>query len=597
MASASAVVRTHTEPQSAPWLEHYPTCVPHSLTYPNHPTWWLLAESARNFGDRIAVNYFHERITYAELFANARRFASSLVRLGVRPGDRVGLLLPSMPEYLTAIYGTWMAGGVVVSLSPLMVAEEISGLLAATDCRLVVGLDMLGSLVSRSSHQPEHWLEVSIAPRLPTWKRFVYTVAKWKRMNFHAMPSAVRTHSFNDEVSQGDPDFEPLESAPDSPAYILPTGGTTGKPKAVVLSHRNLVANAWQITHWAGSRVGVESVLAVLPFFHSYGLSTCATGGVAMAATLTLFHRFDPRITLDLIEEHQPTIFYTVPAMLSVLNQHLSAGPRKVKSLRYVISGGASLPGSIAEEFSNHTGAAVVEGYGLSEASPVTHVGPLDHTDRPGTIGLPIPDTEARVVDPDTGTRDLPPGEVGELIIRGPQVMLGYWNDPEESARVLRDGWLFTGDLAMCDSAGFFKIVDRKKDLIITSGFNVYPSDVEFIVRQFPGIKDCAVVGCPDPQRGEVVKALLVLDKAAGKRFDRKAFDAFLREHLSKHKIPRLVEIVPELPRNFLGKVLRRRLREAHKPIEPNLEPEDTTHDDSTEQNHIADQAIPVGAD
>jgi long-chain acyl-CoA synthetase len=597
MPSASVAVRTPNEPQTAPWLEHYPDCVPHSLTYPDHPTWWLLAESARNFADRVAVHYFHERITYAELFANARRFASALVKLGVQPGDRVGLLMPTMPEYLTAIYGAWMAGVVVVSLSPLMVAEEISGLLAATDCRIVIGLDMLGSLVSQASQRPQHWIEVSIAPRLPTWKRFVYTVAKWKRMNFHAMPSDVRHHAFDDFVSQGDANFEPGDSALDSPAFILPTGGTTGKPKAVVLSHRNLVANAWQITHWAGCRVGVESVLAVLPFFHSYGLSTCATGGVAMAATLTLFHRFDPHITLNLIEKHQPSIFYTVPAMLSVLNQHLATGPRNVKSLRYVISGGAPLAGAIAEEFSNHTGAAVVEGYGLSEASPVTHVGPLDHTDRPGTIGLPIPDTFARIVDPDIGDRDLPPGEVGELIVRGPQIMLGYWNNPEETARVLRDGWLFTGDLAVRDADGFFKIVDRKKDLIITSGFNVYPSDVEYVVRQYPGVKDCAVVGCPDPQRGEVVKALLVLDKPSGKRFDRKSFDSFLRKHLSKHKVPRLVEIVTELPKNFLGKVLRWCLREARSPRNLHAEPGDETTDDPTKSNELTEQAIPVGAD
>jgi long-chain acyl-CoA synthetase len=570
--------------------------VPRSLNYPNQPTWWLLAESARNFPDRIAVNYFHERITYAELFANARRFASVLVRMGVQPGDRVGLLLPTMPEYLTAAYGTWMAGGVVVSLSPLMVAEEVSGLLDATQCRVVVGLDMLASLVSRAEHQPEHWLEVSIAPRLPTWKRFVYTVAKWKRMKFHSLPTSIRWHSFTNELAQGDAEFQPLNYPLDTPGFILPTGGTTGKPKAVVLSHKNLVANAWQIVHWAGSRVGTESVLAVLPFFHSYGLSTCATGGIAMGATLTLFHRFDPRITLNLIEEHQPTIFYAVPALLSVLNQHLRRRKRKVQSLRYVISGGASLDTSIAEEFSNHSGAAVVEGYGLSEASPVTHVGPLDHTDRPGTIGLPIPDTEARIVDADTGTHDVAPGERGELIVRGPQVMLGYWNDPTETARVIRDGWLFTGDIAIRDDDGFFKIVDRKKDLIITSGFNVYPSDVEFVVRKYPGVKDCVVVGVPDAQRGEVVKALLVMTKTDRSHFHLKAFDHFVREHLSKHKIPRIVDVVEELPRNFLGKVLRRRVREDHVADAASVTADDHAQSDET-TDYEMEQAVPVGAD
>jgi long-chain acyl-CoA synthetase len=282
--------------------------------------------------------------------------------------------------------------------------------------------------------------------------------------------------------------------------------------------------------------------------------------GTAMAATLVLQHRFVPRRVLRAIETQRPTVFHAVPAMLCQLNKLMRTSKRDHTSINYCMSGGAPLPTSVAEEFARHTGAVVVEGYGLSEASPVTHAGPLDGTARTGTIGLPLPDTEVRLVDADTGYRPVGPGEVGEITVRAPQVMLGYWNDPEATSRAIRDGWLYTGDLAVCDDQGFFRIVDRKKDLIITSGFNVYPSDVERVIAQFPGIQDAAVVGVPDADRGEIVKVVLVLER--GKQFDRKVFLQQCKMHLAKHKQPRLIEVAEgDLPRNFLGKVLRKDLR------------------------------------
>lgn len=304
-------------------------------------------------------------------------------------------------------------------------------------------------------------------------------------------------------------------------------------------------------------------MLAVIPFFHSYGLSTCLTCGVAMAATLVLHHRFNPEVAVKLIESTRPSVFPTVPAMLHVLNQHLanSREKRDLRSLMWVISGGAPLNGQIADEFARTAGANVVEGYGLSECSPVTHAGPLDGSARSGTIGLPLPDTDALIVDAETGIEVLPTGEVGELIIRGPQVMLGYWNDPEATARTIRDGWLFTGDLATCDADGFFKIVDRKKDLIITSGFNVYPNDVEAVLKQYPHVKDAAVVGVPDMQRGEIVKAIVAIGDTG--QFEQRLFEKYVKENLAHHKVPKIIEYIHgDLPRNFLGKVLRRKLRE-----------------------------------
>jgi long-chain acyl-CoA synthetase len=323
------------------------------------------------------------------------------------------------------------------------------------------------------------------------------------------------------------------------------------------------------LSRWCLGVPGQETILAVLPFFHAYGLSACLLNGVSLAATLVLHHRFRPTSVVRLIEQHRPTLFPAVPAMLIALNSKiLRKKKHDLSSLRSCLSGGAPLPRQVADEFRRHSGCMVVEGYGLSEASPVTHAGPLDGTAVPGTIGFPFPDTDARIVDAATGTETLPYGEVGELVVRGPQVMLGYWNDPAETKRVLRDGWLFTGDLATCDKNGCFRVVDRKKDLINTSGFKVYPADVEAVLRTYPGVQDVAVVGQPDHAVGELVKAIVVLE--AGKKLNRREFDAFARSKLSAQQRPKIVETRTEdLPRNFLGKVLRRELRDAplHGPI------------------------------
>lgn len=546
-----------------PWLAHYPACVPQTLKYPAVPAWGLLAHSAYEFPDRVACVHLERRTTYAVLVEQARRTASMLVRLGVKPGDRVGILLPNVPEFLSTINGIWMAGAAAVAISPLSVPGEVSCLVAATGCRVAISLDMLAPLLWDGPHPPETVVLTTIKNRLPLWQRPLYWFARERRF-LRSKRRQGRTLWLDDELARSEPAFVPAApSTPDDPAFLLGTGGTTGRPKAVILSHRNLVVNATQIHAWAGATMGKESVLAVVPFFHSYGLSSCALAAISMAATIVMHHRFVPKTALGLIEQHEPTVLPAVPAMLVGLNNLLRSRPLKFRALRYCISGGAPLDQKIADEFASHTGATVVEGFGLSEASPVTHVGPLDGSARPGTIGLPLPDTDARIVDPATGRIDLAPGEVGELIVKGPQVMLGYLNDSEATARAVRDGWLYTGDLATMDADGFFRIVDRKKDLIITSGFNVYPSDVEQTLRACPGVADVCVIGVPDFERGEIVKAVIV-PKVEG-QFNRRTLDAFCEQHLAKHKRPRLIEIAGgDLPRNFLGKVFRRTLREDH---------------------------------
>jgi long-chain acyl-CoA synthetase len=548
--------------QSRPWLDHYPQRVPANLAYPDQPLPYLLERAVSQFPSRIACRYYSQEVTYEELLSRARRFASVLAREGLKPGDRVGILLPNIPEYLEALFGIWIAGGVVVALSPLMVAPEVERLVKATNCRIVVTLDVLLPLVCGGKQHPPLVLVTSLSSRLTPLARLGYAWIRFRRNGWGGGAGpGTRLLDFREslDAAHEGPGASHIDIS--GPAYILPTGGTTGAPKAVTLSHRNLMANAWQLSHWSYGVPGGETILAVVPFFHSYGLSTCLTNGVALGATLLMHHRFRLASVMRLIEKHRPTAFFAVPAMLSAINiQMRGMAKRDFSSLKVCVSGGAPLAAATAKEFSERTGCTVVEGYGLSEASPVTHSGPLDGTAVAGTIGLPLPDTDAEIIDEAGGTEPLPCGQIGELIVRGPQVMLGYWNNQAETDRVLGDGWLHTGDLATCDARGFFRIVDRKKDMISTSGFKVYPGDVEAVLRTYPGIHDVAVVGAPDEMAGEIVKAVVVVEP--GKKLDRRDFDAFCHCNLSAHQRPKIVETrTDDLPRNFLGKVLRRELR------------------------------------
>ncbi|MDA0285335.1 MAG: AMP-binding protein, partial [Planctomycetota bacterium] len=319
-----------------PWVDHYPQIVPRTLEYPELFAWGLLERTASRHPDRIACHYYNHTVTYRELAENSRRTASVLVKFGVRPGDRVGVLLPNLPEYISVLNGIWMAGGIAVAMSPLMVAEEIDTFMSTTDSRVVIGLDVLAPLIVNTKYKPEHVLFATIGDRLPTWQKVGYAFARLQRLGFWPAPDHPTHHSLDDQMATGDPDFQPVKTASiDEPAYILPTGGTTGAPKAVTLSHRNLISNAWQIYNWGGAYEAREKILTVLPFFHSYGLTSCAMSGVAMAATLVIHHRFVPRIVLRLIEEHQPSIFPAVPAMLAALNDILRDRPIQFKALRY----------------------------------------------------------------------------------------------------------------------------------------------------------------------------------------------------------------------------------------------------------------------
>jgi len=552
-------------PTEPAWLRFYPAGLPATLHYPSVPASALLESAAARFPQRAGCTLFGQARGYGTLCEQAKALAASLARLGAGPGRCVGLLLPNMPEYIVAMQATWLTGGSVLALSPLMVAEEIERLLELTGCHIVVTLDLLeGLLVGSRPRSPlEHVVVASLAGQMSWWRGLLYRMVRMRRNGVHLRRDP-RRHTLAELLAQRAPPPRPNIVPEEDTALLVPTGGTTASSKVVMLTHRNLVANAGQLRHWSGGADGSESILAALPFFHAYGLTVGLLTGLAKAATVHLLPRFEPHAVLGLIERYRIELVPAVPAMLNALNRVLAGKPHDLTFMRAVISGAASLNADVRRRFESYGPQRVLEGYGLSEAGPVTHVNPFSDLHRPGTIGIPLPDTEARIVDPDTGLLEVPVGEVGELIVRGPQVMKGYFRNDEETRRVLRDGWLYTGDLARRDRDGFFTLVDRKKDIIKTSGFLVFPAEVEEVLKQFPGVAEAAVVGEPDPERGEIIKAWLV--PSNGDRLDRVAIANFCVQHLGHQKRPRQIEIVTELPKNFLGKVLRRKLREATPP-------------------------------
>jgi long-chain acyl-CoA synthetase len=557
--SGSVVAAT---PWQRAWLDAYPCDTPSSVPYPRAPLSILLEHAARRFPDRAACTLYGDATSYAHLAEQSRRMGKSLHALGATKGRYVGLLLPNIPEYLIALQATWLTGATALQLSPLMVAEEIAHWLQATGCHIVITLDLLAPAVmgALKNGPLEHVIVASLAERLAIWWAWLYRFQHYRKNGSLRIRVDPHRHRF-DHLLAAEPFAEDPHIVPEENVAVLaPTGGTTASPKAVQLTHRNLITNALQLRNFVGGDDGTEGMLGVLPFFHAYGLTASLLTAWTKASTIYLYPRFDSKAVVRLLSEERVELVPAVPAMLNALNVVLRKQPRRLDFIRGVVSGASALDPKVRAEFESHGVPPICEGYGLSEASPVTHVNPIGEGNHPGTIGLPVADTGARIVDPTDGTKELPTGEVGELVVRGPQVMKGYFHNPEANAAVLRDGMLFTGDMARRDSDGYYTIVDRKKDIIKTSGFLVFPAEVEEVLARFTDVAETAVFGVPDIERGELVKALVV--PRGGATLDVAALEAFCREHLSKHKRPRHIEIVKELPKNFLGKVLRRKLRE-----------------------------------
>jgi len=544
------------------WLAKYPPKVPPSLTYPEIPLDQLLRETATKSPNAVATIFYGAKMTYREIDEGATAFAGALARLDVEMGDRVGILLPNSPPFVIAYYGILRRGAIAVPLNPLLSPYELRHTLQDCGAIALVTTDPLLPKAAEAVHETpvRHLIVASPAAYVPLLMRPIVK-AKARPKGAVRIPPGVQGHSFEALLREGAKppkvEFDPHEQV----AVFQYTGGTTGLPKAAMLTHFNLVANVYQTDAWTyGLQKGAEVFLCVLPFFHSYGMTVGMNLAIVKAAAMLLLPKFDPVETAKAIQQYKATLFPGVSSMYAAVAHYAQRGNMDISSIKVCVSGGGPLPREVHDRFVAATGAKLVEGYGLTEASPVTHCNPIWHGEnRIGSIGLPFPDTDCKIVDLETGTKELPPCEPGELVIKGPQVMKGYFNRPEETAQALRDGWLYTGDIAVMDEDGYFRIVDRKKDLIIVSGFNVYPREVEEVLYQYPKVYEAAVVGVKHPLRGEMVKAFVVLKE--GEKATEAELIAFCRERLASYKVPREIEFVKELPKSAVGKILRRELK------------------------------------
>ncbi|HEX9069215.1 MAG TPA: alpha/beta fold hydrolase [Ktedonobacterales bacterium] len=555
-----------------PWLQAYDPDVPEQIPIPSLLVQDLLGNAAAELPEATALRFFSQHIHYGELDRLANRFASALLRLGLRSGDRVAIILPNVPQGAITYFGTLRAGGVVVMGSPLSTEEELAGQLRDAGARVVVTLSAYEGMLRRiaTSSDVDHLIMTDVREYLPLRERLMLAVGLGTPPSIErpALPAqdangarpAPRTHALQDLLRRAS--AAPLAQAtrPDDIALIQYTSGTTDAPRGVMLTHRNLMTNVAQVRHWiTDAKRGKEVILAVLPLSHSYGLTNCLHLGMAIGATLVLLPSNRTEEILRAIRANHPTIFPGVPTMYLAVASFPHVRRYGISSVRVCVSGSAPLPVEVQEAFEKLTKGRLVEGYGLTEASPSTHANPLRGERRVGSIGIPLPSTEARIVDADSGA-PVPLGEVGELVIRGPQVMKGYWQRPQDTAQAITpDGWLRTGDLARQDEDGYFTVVDRKKDLILAGRFNVYPRDVEEVLYEHPKVFEAVVVGEPGEEGpNSLIKAFVVLRR--GERATAEELLALCRERLEAYKVPKQIEFRQELPKNLLGKVLRRLL-------------------------------------
>jgi long-chain acyl-CoA synthetase len=568
-------MNTNDESKARPWLRFYDEGVPSSIEYPDVPLDRLLARTAARypdqpaiiFGARVGSRVMDRALSYRQLDDAVNRFAAGMQKLGVKKGERVAMFLPNCPPLVIAIYGAMRAGAVAVPCNFLYTADEIEHQLNDAGAEIVVTLSSFYEMLHgvRSNTVLRHIVVTNVKEYFPPLLRLLFTLAREKKEGHRVALMSQDDIWFQSLLSESPLPPEPVDVEPEDTACLIYTGGTTGVPKGAQLLHRNLVSNALAGAAWSHSQEAEEVSIGALPFFHSYGMTAVMNLTIASAGTMVLIP--DPRDVLHVmgsISKHAATFYSAVPTSYVRIINHPQVGEFDLRSIRVCLSGAAPLPVKVQERFQALTGSDLVEAYGLTESSPATHVNPLGRN-KIGTIGLPWPDTDARIVDLLVGDEEMPRGEIGELIINGPQVMKGYWERPAESANVLREHpdlgpgpWLHTGDIARMDEEGYYQIVDRKKDMIICGGFNVYPRDVEEVLFKHPAVQLVGVVGVPDEYRGESVRAFVVLKE--GVTATEEELILFCREHLAKYKVPDSVEFRTELPVSALGKVLRREL-------------------------------------
>ena len=551
--------------ENKPWLSSYAEGVPHEIDLPTGSLADLIAASAAEWPDNVALEFFGRETTYAELADQIARGAETLRGLGVRKGDIVALVLPNCPQHVVAFYAALRLGAIVVEHNPLYTPRELRHQFEDHEAKIVIAWDKVVATLQEFPKDvaPEHIISVNMTDAMPGHLRLALSLpipsVRKRRAQLTTRVSDTMTWS----RFIGSKPLAGLVPAPtvEDVALIQYTSGTTGFPKGATLTHLNLAVNAAQARAWVPDVPrGTAVVYAVLPMFHAYGLTLCLTFAMSMGARLVLFPTFDPDLVLPVVKKRPATFLPAVPPIYERLTRAAQEKKVSLKGIAISISGAMPLSQAVVEPWEEQTGGYLVEGYGLSETSPVLMANPVSESRKAGTVGLPLPGTEVRVVDPEDPATDVRTGQPGELLVRGPQVFSGYWKKPEATAEVFVDGWFRTGDIVTIDADGFVKITDRIKEIVITGGFNVAPSEVEETLRQFDGVADVAIVGLPSERNGEDVVAAVV--QAPGKTVSAESLREFGKANLAAYKVPRQVFIVDELPKSLIGKVLRKKVRD-----------------------------------
>ncbi len=548
------------------WHQHYPKDIPTSIEYTEKPLYYFLQETAKQYPNLKALHFMGKELTFQEVYLQAKKVANYFQKLGIQKGDRVAIMLPNTPQAVIAYYGALMTGAIVVQTNPLYTERELEYQMKDSGSKLIVCLDILYKRVMNVKPQTdlEHVVVTGIKDYLPFPKNLLYPIVQKKEYGkFEKAQHGGNVHLWVNMLKESNDHVKEVEVDPKEDLALLQyTGGTTGFPKGVMLTHYNLVANTQMSEAWMYKiEKGKEITLGILPFFHVYGMTAVMNLCIMTASKIVLIPKFDVDEVLKAIQNQKPTLFPGAPTIYVGLLNHPRIKEYDLSSIEACISGSAPLPVEVQEQFEKVTGGKLVEGYGLSESSPVTHANLLWDKRVNGSIGLPWPDTDAKIVNEEM--EEVAPGEIGELAVKGPQVMKGYWNRPEETEKVLKDGWLLTGDMGYMDEEGFFYIVDRKKDMIIAGGYNIYPREIEEVLYEHEAVQEAVVAGIPDPYRGETVKAYVVLKE--GSNITEEELNEFCRKNLAAYKVPRIYEFRDELPKTAVGKILRRKLVDEEK--------------------------------
>lgn len=551
-----------------PWLPLYPKEIPTTLTYDHKSVQDFLKESAEKSPNKVSIHFLGRELTFKEVYESALKFSAYLKKIGIKKGDRVAISLPNCPQYVISYFGILQAGGIVVQTNPTYTERELEYQMKDSGSKIVVTMDILFPRVAKitSNTDIQHIIVTAISDYLPFPKNLIYPFMQKKQYGVVVHVEHIGNHHLFKEIMKHEVPIEVSETIDieQDVALLQYTGGTTGVPKGVMLTHKNLVANTKMCQVWLVKNKDVqERILGVIPFFHVYGMTTVLLLSVFDTDTMILLPKFDIESTLKTIHKQKPTIFPGAPTIYIGLMNHPDIKKYNLSSISACLSGSAPLPVEVQEQFEELTGGKLVEGYGLSETSPVTHANFIWSEPRvKGSIGVPWPDTDVAILSLDTG-EPLEANEIGEIGIKGPQVMKGYWNRPQETENTFKNGWLLTGDLGYMDEQGFFYIVERKKDVIIAGGFNIYPREIEEVLYEHDAIQEVVIAGIPDSYRGETVKAYIVLK--AGFKVTEAELNQFARKHLASYKVPHLYEFRDDLPKSAIGKVLRRVLIDEEK--------------------------------